>query len=303
MTSNGGYRDGESDIFGVSLHRHGNSDHFAQDIQPRAARAAGIDTGVALDQVLQPQSLHVQQFRGASACAEDARRTGETQAVRMPDGNHGFADQEIIGRGQANGVKRPADIDFQQRQVVFGNLGHEFGRIRFGVRQDNLVVDHLCRGVGVRKDVSRRVNHEPTSHAGLALLGRQIEELIQGRRSGRDYGTGNEDHRVLPGLEDLDYRRASHALPIMVGCLVRRACHRTDRGQAGQPDHGHRDRSARKSIHVGSSYCMYQSWNRIGIPRCRLVSRPDHSVVGWSPDPTYQEAYSLQPIAGNGLRA
>ena len=108
-------RDRKPDPLGPSPHRHVDRDHLAVDVQERAARIAGIDAGVGLDEVVIP--LGAAHFDVAVERGDDAAGEGVFVAVGVAEGEHGLPDHEIA-RGADSGHRQRLDgVDLDDGQV------------------------------------------------------------------------------------------------------------------------------------------------------------------------------------------
>ena len=80
-----------------------DADHFAAQVEQRAAAVAGIDGGVGLQEVLILHAVVAQLQVAAALGADDAVGDGVAQAEGAADGQHEVADVELAGIAEPGG--------------------------------------------------------------------------------------------------------------------------------------------------------------------------------------------------------
>ena len=89
---------------GAGANGHVDADHVAVDVQQRAARVAGVDAGVGLDQVV--VVLGVAHLHGAVQRADDAARDRMFVAVGVAHRDHRLAGHQIGRRADRSDRQR-----------------------------------------------------------------------------------------------------------------------------------------------------------------------------------------------------
>ena len=105
-----------------------DADHFAVEVEQRAARIAAIDGGVGLDVVVVGTGIDV-----AVARRHDAGGHRAAEAERIADRDHPFAEPQLVGIAEPHRLQRLVGLDPQQRDV--GLL----------IAADQLGLDAACR--------------------------------------------------------------------------------------------------------------------------------------------------------------
>jgi hypothetical protein len=169
-------RQGKADAL-IAAAARGNhrvdADHLAVVIQQRAARVAGVDGGIGLDEALE--------LLGdvAAERADDARRDRGLQAERRADGNRPVAHLHAVRVGDPDRRQRVAGVDFDDRDVGFGvradQLGFVFCRI---VGQFDFDVIGVLHHMQIREDVAVAVYDEAGAGSFLLVIRRLLHRAL-----------------------------------------------------------------------------------------------------------------------------
>ena len=147
---------------------------FAVHVDQRAARVAGIDGGVGLDERFE---LAIGNDVAADR-RDDAGGNGFIQAEGTADGQHPVADVHAVGVAQLGSGQRLLGVDLDHREIGFRigadhrrSVGHGLG-IAHQV-DANLVslVDHVIVG----EDVALGIDDHARAQRALAHIGRAAE--------------------------------------------------------------------------------------------------------------------------------
>jgi hypothetical protein len=220
-------REGETLVAaGARIDLRVDADHLALQVEERAARVAGIDRGVGLDE------RHIaavgQRARGR---ADDALGHGVLEAERRADRGHPFAHAHL-GRIAELHHGEPARLDLHHRDVgrLVGaqHLALEFAPV--GEAHAHLVrtLDH----VRVGEDHAARVDDEARAHALHRALARRVRNSETAQQLRRDAGRGGL------GFGRLGRRDVHHRPLVRLG----------DRGEVGQRLHR---RGGRRGVRAG----------------------------------------------------
>ena len=219
-----------------------DADHLAVEVEQRSARIAAIDRRVSLDVVVIRAGIDV-----AIARRDDAGRNRAAEAEWVADGDHPFAEPQLVGIPELHGFQRPVGLDPQQREIglliLANDLSLELSAIReddidlVGVRNDVIVGHHDARRVDDEAGAERTHAARPAFAALLArsaatVLEQVVEKLLKGG-AGRHLRRGRAAHLDRLRGRDVD-DRFDHAFG-NVGDLVRSA-RRARRRNHGQTD-------------------------------------------------------------------
>jgi hypothetical protein len=166
-----------------------DADHLAAHVHQRAARVAGIDGRVGLDEVRDAQVGARQPIQRTALRADDARGDGERQAFaeRVADGQHPLADLLLVAVAQGRRLQVVHALDLEHGDIGVGIGAHhlraELTPVEQAHRDPVGVLDHVIVG----EDVTV-LRHDESGAAALLELGpatRHVEEGLEARRHPR----------------------------------------------------------------------------------------------------------------------
>ncbi len=132
-----------------------DADHFAFEIEQRAARVAAIDGGVGLDVVVIGAGIDV-----AVARRHDAGGDRAAQAERVADGDDPFAEAKRIGVAELHRLERLGRLDPQHCQIGLLILADNLGLEPRAVGQDHVDLVGFGDHVVVGDDDAGRIDDE-----------------------------------------------------------------------------------------------------------------------------------------------
>ena len=193
-----------------------DSHQFAARVDQRTAGVAGVDGCVGLDERL---NLHlgVEDIDVTRLGGHDTRRDGRSEVERIADGEHPFADTQVIGVAHED-HRQPCLFDFQERDIRVRVSADQRSRVFAFVVEDHLnlvsTVDDVVVGddIAVLGDDDTRTGRLLRRH--FALLSRAAEEELKKVHLLRG-------DLVAVGRLDVDYR-----IDGQLGCLseIRLSC-------------------------------------------------------------------------------
>ncbi len=143
-----------------------DADHFAIEVEQRAAGIAAVDGGVGLDVV-------VIGARGDVAVArrDDAGRHRAAEAERIADRDHPFAEPQLVGIAEFHRDQRLARLEFQHRQIGLLVDADHFGLELAAVVHDDVDLVGIGDDVIVGHDDARGIDDEAgAERVGLVRL-------------------------------------------------------------------------------------------------------------------------------------
>src|SRR6185369_1394237 len=132
-----GYRKTDPDVAAAPGEYRGvDPDHFAAQIDQRAARVSRVDRGVGLNEVVVRALIDMAPFG-----ADDSRSHGVVEAKRVADRNHPFAYLETIRIAQIRRREISFGFDFDHRDISFRIAANDLGIVLgiVGQPDDNLL--------------------------------------------------------------------------------------------------------------------------------------------------------------------
>ena len=167
-----------------------DADDFALEVDQRAARVAGIDRGVGLEELSPADATEF-----AALPADDAGADGGLQIERIADRDHPVADLELVGVAKLRGGQVLGVGEFDDREIALGvgldrgglelaTVG-EFHRDLIGPLDDMVVGDHHARGVDdhTRAHAGTAGHLAPFRHVELEALGKTFGKHALKRRA------------------------------------------------------------------------------------------------------------------------
>ena len=159
----------EADAFGSAALRqdHGvDADQPAGGVDQRAARIAGVDGGVGLNEVVDRLGSP------ADDRADDALRHRLADAERIADREHDVADRDVVDVGELDGLQA-VGVDLEEREVGRGVGAHDLRDVQCAVRPRHGKLRRLLDHVVVGDDVSVAIDHDAGPQSLLDHLGRE----------------------------------------------------------------------------------------------------------------------------------
>ncbi len=206
--------DREPDAHGAAAAREDrgvDADQVARAVYQRAARVAGVDGGIGLNEVFERVDAEV----SALQRADDPHRHGLADAEGVADRQHHVADVHMV-QGAEGDRRQVRELDLEHREVAVGIGAHDAGAGLAAVVERNLDLIGLLDHVVVGEDVALGPDDDPGTEAGCALrLAVQLlaeetaEQRIVHQRVARDLD-------FLAG-GDVHHRRHRLARPDAVG--------------------------------------------------------------------------------------
>ena len=218
-------RDGEGNAHeaaAAAVNLRVDADHLAAQVKQRAARIAGVDGDVGLNE---RRVVFVGQ--GAVFGRHDACGNAVVETEGRTDGGHPFAGFQLariaqLGHGQIGG------IDFQQGNVGFFVCADEFGRVFALVVQRDFDVVHVFDDVGVGQDIAVFADNHAGTEIGFVIAVQSVriigDDAFEKIGKGIDVGTFlcaafaagvpqclNIDHRTAFSRHQLGEIRQQHA--------------------------------------------------------------------------------------------
>ena len=175
-----------------------DADHLAACVDQRAARVAGVDRGVGLDEVLvigQPQA-------SAADGADDPHGHGLADPEGVADRQHDVADLQVLGVAQDRRRQRGV-VDTQNGEVGALIRAQDAGSHLAPVGERDLDLARVLDDVVVRQDRPAIVDHDPRAQAEGAPLAGHRELLGVVSEELPEEGVGEERRIALVGLDHL----------------------------------------------------------------------------------------------------
>ena len=169
-----------------------DADHFAVEVEQRAAGIAAVDGGVGLDVVVIGTGVDV-----AVARRDDAGGDGAAEAERIADRDHPFAEPQLVGIAELHRDQRLGRLEFQHRQIGLlvdaDQLGLELAAVvhddvdLVGIGDDVIVGHDDARGIDDEAGAERvglvrlQIAALGTARTAMAVLEEIVEELLERR--------------------------------------------------------------------------------------------------------------------------
>src|SRR5262245_43080407 len=154
---------GKANALGADADGDVDTDGFAVDVQQRAARVAGVDAGIALNEVvifLLVAYLHV-----AVQGADDAAGHGVLVAVGIADGDDLLAFHQVARGAKVDDRQWLLGVDFDDGQIGFGVVRDEAGDGRLAVGEGDLDIANAFDDVIVGQNVAAGIDDDAGAHA------------------------------------------------------------------------------------------------------------------------------------------
>ena len=203
----------EGDILRLLAHSGVQSDHLAVDVDQRAARIAGIDRGVRLDNARVGKILvHFERTIGP---ANDAARHGAAVSVRIADRVDVFGKLNAVGTSHANLLQRLLRLNLQDRQIGGDVVAHQLHvAITFAVRSDYFKLEQPLHHVVISQDIPSFVDDDSRSHA--------VKNVVMSAASRRSWTrlillfALNAHDRLANLVDDIHETRSLRARPTLL---------------------------------------------------------------------------------------
>ncbi len=164
-------RDGEADALvaaALALDLGVDPDHLAGAVDQGAARVAGIDRGVGLDDVADREAVGCLDL--ALERRDDATRHRPVECERVTDRDDRVAHLHLRGVAQRQRVHSLGVVDLEQGDVT-GWIGpDDLGLLRVAVSELDVHTLRALDDVGVGEDVALVVDQEARTGGGALLL-------------------------------------------------------------------------------------------------------------------------------------
>ena len=204
---------------------------MAGGVNQRAARIAGVDGGVGLDEILEGIDAELV----APECADNAARHRLPDTKGVADGQHLVTHLQRVGVAQHD-HRQAVNLNFQHRQVAVRVSTYHLGASAPAVVQDDLDLVCALYHVVIRQDVTARTDDDAAAQTKLRLVALVTKEEVE-----PGVVTARPVPRCLAGV-DADHRRRC------ILCCLPEAANRRDTGRcAGRLQQCHRA-AARKAL-------------------------------------------------------
>ena len=184
----GRHREADADVAGRAVRRRDlrvDADHLRLVVEQRAARVAGVDGRVGLDDVVDREAVR-RRDRALLHGTDDAGGGGPVEPERIPDRDDRIADPHVVGvtelqRRQAAGTR----LDPEDGDVGGGICADDLRLQRVLIREADLDLVGALDHVVVRDDVAGLVDHEARAERLLWLTAASRSEGCSGCRRPR----------------------------------------------------------------------------------------------------------------------